>query len=801
MYSYDEVFQATLAYFGGDELAAKVWVDKYALKNKSGELLEKTPDDMFLRLAKEFARIESKKFKKPLSEQEIYELLKGFKRIGCQGSPMYGIGNNYTVQSLGNCFTLGEHPYDSYGGILYADQMIIQLCKRRCGIGVCVDKIRPKGLPLNNAAVTTDGLEVFLNRFSNSIREVAQNGRRGAGLICLSVHHPEIEMFINVKRDLTKVTGANISVNVTDEFMQALENDDEYEQRWPVESTNPQIVKKVKARKIWDQIIDAAWTTAEPGVLFIDNARKYGLSHQYHIYDERFKDVTPNPCGEVWMGKDSCRLMVILASTYVRNKFTADAYFDFEAFKRDVILAQRLMDDMVDLEIEKIQRILDKIDSDPEPPHIKNTEKEMWQEYLEIAQLGRRTGLTVTGIGDMCAYMNLKYASEESLELIDKVYCSFAVNSMISSCLMAKELGPFPLYNKDVEQNSPLLHLLFSKSPELKELHDKFGRRNISLTTSSPCGTWGIVSQKTSAIEPAIYLEYIRRRKISGDSDIKPDFIDANGDKWEHNTVRHHGLTEWMEITGETDITKSPYYGATANDIDWVASVKLQGIAQKYISHSISKTCNLPKGIDKKTVSDIYIEAYKQKCKGFTCYVEGSRDGVLIKADDVQNTKTNRPKIVDSDIHNISVKGEKFCIVVGIIDGKPYEVFAFGSDKKVGHNHDKGQVKRVKSGHYQLIINEEVVIDSITGLCTPEQEALNRLASISLRHGVNIPFIVEQLERSGGDITNYCRGIARVLKQYIVDGTKVGEKCPECDGELIRESGCISCPSCGWSKC
>ncbi len=1230
MYTFDEAFKASLEYFSGEELPANVFVTKYALQDNDGNYLELTPDDMHHRTAREFARIEKKKFKEPLSHDDIYLLLKQFKYIIPQGSPMYGIGNNYTIQSLGNCFTIGEHPLDSYGGILYADQMLVQLSKRRCvgsetkiihkikgcisieevrigdeilsfnldtkqsefkkvlnkfetivpinnriqiqtnngsiirtskkheilsfgnneynytkdcnfedndclihpeyndkflnydkslndigwwigyhigdgacnvnnnkarfrvlddnldvvkkyaeitnklcnsnckvsnkspkryktqvytfchkskkaleilniyldnqhgsktytanipkfvidnniwlpflaglidsdgwvrkektirisicakniiknlseylssigirycynetqpkrenesklynliiyasnnfielivpllkhpkkikrllsknreysrqfllsnneiadilylynnqkyqtnrynkatklqcdnknnlssiisilkrknkiglgglnsffknnlitkskyneilqrdgikfitqdlftnkyydlevehnnnfyagdngfivihncGVGLCLDNIRPKGMPTKNAAKTTDGISVFMERFSNSIREVAQNGRRGASLQGISIHHPEVETFINIKQDTNKVTGSNVSVLITDEFMIALEADGEYEQRWPVNSKTPIIKKLVKAKYIWDQIINAAWKSAEPGICYIDKIRNYGLSHQYHIKDKRFADIITNPCGELPIGLDSCRLLLINLYSYVTNPFADNSAFNHELFNKHCQIAQRLMDDMVDLEIEKIQKIIDKVKQDPEPDNIKQVELDMWENYKETAILGRRTGLGITGLGDCLAALNIRYGSEESIKTTEEIYKQLCINSMISSCKMAEELGAFPLYDKELENNHPFLVNLFNASSEVKELHDKFGRRNISLTTTAPAGTVSILSQTTSGIEPVFMVEYTRRKKLTADA-MQYDFIDNIGDKWQEYKIYHKHFKTWRHITGKSNIEESPYYKATSNDIDWKTSVILQASAQKWITHSISKTCNLPNSATKELIDEVYRSAYKAGCKGFTVYRDGCRSGVLVNSRLQKTTAPKRPRQLPCKIYHVSVVGSKFLVLVGLMDGDPYEVMAYqceNCDNLVGD----GVLFKKKRGHYQVFKGDELALDSVTKNCSAEQETVTRLISSALRHGTDIGFIVHQLEKTTGDMCSFTKAIARVLKKHIKDNFKVtGEKCGNCDSEnLKREEGCLICVDCGNGKC
>lgn len=1020
MYTYDECFNASLDYFNGDDLAAKVFVDKYALQDNEGNYLEKTPDQMHRRLAREFARIEANKFKNPLSEDMIYELFDRFQYIVPQGSPMYGIGNDYTYQSLGNCFTLGQHPYDSYGGILYADQIIAQLCKRRCGIGLRLDKIRPKGLSTKNAAKTTDGIAVFMERFSNTIREVAQNGRRGAGLQCLSVHHPEIETFINIKKDLTKVTGANISVVLTDEFMWAVKNKTTYEQRWPVNSDSPEISREVNAVDIWNQIIEAAHTSAEPGLLFEDSFKEWSMSDAYGKVDSRFEDVTPNPCltgdslvyvadgrgnvpikqlaeeqvdvpvfcfdadgkivlstmrrprktgvnidvyelelsnglkikatknhkflhssgqyvdienlkinekiisynlsenvfneinivynntppststhknceicnktfspiyelreacfcsqeciekykainptvkfndlyqqyctiksisyigtqdvyngtvdnyhnffvggfeseqengkkqwvylnnrqcGEIIMGEDSCRLMLVNLFSYVVNPFTDQAQFDYNLLVEHTQIAQRLMDNMVDLEIEKISNIIEKVKSDPEPDYVKEAEIRIWSNYLEIAKLGRRTGLGITALGDVLAALGIRYGSKESIEITEKIYKIIGIESLRSSCEMAKELGSFPLFNKEVEKNIKFVDRLLSEDEELKKLHDKYGRRNISLTTTAPAGTVSILTQTTSGIEPAFMVEYSRRKKISGNE--KYDFVDGVGDKWQTYKVYHPKYKIWKEVTGQDDFNLSPYFDATANQVDWKASVDIQAVAQKWVSHSISKTCNVPNDTSKELIAEIYMDAYDKGCKGFTVYRDGCRSGVLISSEEKDEnhiTKTvapDRPTKLDCDVYFITIKGEKFFVVVGLLGGEPYEVFAGPQTVLSGSKEQKGQVQKIHNPKSYRLILDDKKIDQINEMCEDSEAAICRLTSTCLRHGVELEFIIHQLQRTKGEMTSFARSIARVIKKY-VEGKESRETCPDCESKLQYSEGCLKCVSCGFSKC
>ena len=1213
MYTYQESIKSSEKYFNDNKLAAKVFCDKYALRDNQDNMLELTPDDMHHRLAKEFARIEKDKFKLPLTEEEIYELFNNFKYIVPQGSPLFGIGNNYTYQSLGNCFTLGEHPFDSYGGILYADQMLVQLSKRRCGVGICLDNIRPKGLVTKNAAKSTDGIAIFMERFSNSTREVAQclkydskvltksglknicdveiddyvwtqkgwikvinkyknkkqvfkittkrgysiesskdhvfldkdlqeiklselnindyvcllpgtdlyhkpyvklnnfeyirkecnnsnrlvdnviqpsildeklayilgysygdgsvefdnfndpkllclaccndyptikyklrsfvkdvfnfnistrkgdgnlerltisnkiivgflksnnilkeksnklifpdkiynsppsvqmsfiaglldadgcckgipkrgiaidliskdflykvfeifssngilssirnntppsrklnlnwkpiyrlticgygfqtnaisklqmsekiqqitkiskkdsfqtpykssqininankikfinstnnisygsivklknlkkiddsfnpllldnivniektsieetydleleyehmfwcngfyvhnSGRRGALLEGLSVHHPEIETFINIKQDKTKVTGANISVLITDEFMKAVKNNKDYEQRWPVDSDKPIISKKVSAKKIWDQIINAAWATAEPGVLFLNTAQEDGLSHRYHIKDKRFEDRITNPCGEIWMGMDSCRLMLMNLYSYVIEPFTKVAKFNYDLFSKHTIIAQRLMDDMVDLEIEKIENIIQKIDSDPEPDYIKKIEKDMWVNYLDIAKLGRRTGLGITALGDTLAALNITYGSKKSIKVTEDIYKNFAINSMLSSCKLSEELGPFPLYDKNIEKDNTFLYKIFEESEEVKKLHNKYGRRNISLTTTAPAGSISILTETTSGIEPAFLLEYTRRRKVpSGSKNIV--FTDSSGDNWEENIVYHKHFKTWKDINNKENVEDSPYYNATANDIDWNTSVKLQSVAQKWITHSISKTCNIPNNSTKDLVNEIYLTAYDSRCKGFTVYRDGCRDGVLISNENNSSGSIKRPKEVPCDVHHVSVKGQPYFILLGIVNGNIYEIFA-GKNGVLDHKIKSGKIVKMKRPRqYKFIGEDESELTPISAFSDNEQQAITRLISIALQAGTPIDKIITQLDKTDGDLTSFSKAVIKSLKKYIQDGTNSINICPECKSGLIYSENCLKCQNCGWSRC
>ncbi len=809
IYDYKDALKQSIEYFWGDDLAAKVFVDKYALKNKKGEILENTPDKMHRRLAKEFARIE-KKYSNPMSEEEIFKLIHHFKYIIPQGSPMSAIGNPYHIQSSGNCFAI-EPPYDSYGGIFYTDQQLGQLMKRRCGVGLSLNNLRPKGMAVQNAAKTTDGIGVFMERFSNTCREVAQNGRRGAEIQLLSVHHPEIRTFINIKKDRSKITGANLSIQATDEFLNAVKNGENFELRWPVDSKDPVISQQVSAREIWEEFINASFDSAEPGLLFWDTIIKNSVSNCYGKIDENFYDTACNPCGEIVMGVDSCRLLAINLYSFVENKFTSKAFFDFKKFAEYTQKAQRMMDDMVDLEIELIKRILKKIKSDPEPESIKKIEKETWTNILEVCKKGRRTGLGITGLADTLASLNVCYGSKKSIIITGDIYKTLCINAYKSTCILAKERGSFPIYSSKIEKDNNFINKVMIEDLELKKIYNKYGRRNIALTTTPPAGSISIEAQVSSGIESVFSIKSIRRKKIhEGDKNVKVDFIDHMGDRWQEFEVFHKGFKDWQEITGKIKIEDSPYYKATAQDIDWIASVDIQAEAQKWICHSISKTCNLPNDATKELIEKVFLRAWIKGCKGFTIYRDGCRTGVLIdstKQDQNKNhiTRTDapkRPKELPGNIHHVSVKGSKYFVLVGVLNNQePYEIFA--GHKDIEKLPQQIIIKKIKRNTYCLLdINtKEILLDDISKHITDEEEALTRIISLSLRHGADINFITHQLEKTSGDMLGFSKAISRVLKKYIKEGSMVhGECCPECGGELHRAEGCLAC-TCGFSRC
>ena len=813
-------------YFNGDELAANVFLSKYALRDESGNLLEHTPDDMHRRLAREFARIEAK-YPNPLSEDQIYGYLKDFKYIIPQGSPMSGIGNDYQIQSISNCFVI-EQPNDSYGGILFADQEQVQIMKRRGGVGMDISTIRPRGMNTSNAAKTTDGIGVFMERFSNSCREVAQGGRRGALMLTIDCRHPEVETFIDIKRDLRKVTGANISIRFTDEFMRAVETDSTFTLRWPVEK-NPgeaEITKAVSAKQVWEKFVDAAWSSAEPGALFWDTVVDQGIVDCYH--DEGYRTISTNPCGEIPLSPyDSCRLMVVNLTSFVNNPFSEKPEFDFDEFGKAVYVAQRLMDDLVDLEVECVDRILEKIDKDPEPDHVKKIERDLWHKIRAAGLNGRRTGLGVTGLGDALAALNLKYGSDNSIHMTEVIYSWLAKYSHYSSLVMAQERGAFPVWDYEKEKGHKYLNRVMeatnSLHPDAIDMWKKTGRRNIALTTTAPVGSVSMLTQTTSGIEPAFLLSYKRRKKINvNDGNTPADFVDELGDKWQEFTVYHHWFKKWMDATGKTNPEESPYWGGTANDIDWVKSVEIQAAAQKWIDHSISKTCNLPGDATRETVAQVYMKAWKTGCKGFTVYRDGCRTGVLVADKPKDEPKTvqhapKRPKDLQCDIHRANVKNgestESWMILVGLLEGKPYEIFCGLAEKveipkkaKTGILTKNGRKDGVTTYNLKVPIgDDEVVFKDIASIFdNPTQGAFTRTMSLALRHAVPIQYIVEQVQKDkASDMFSFSRVTARVLKGYIPDGTKsAGKSCPECSStDLIYQEGCITCKSCSYSKC
>ena len=826
MATFEDAFQESLEYFAGDELAANVFVTKYALTDKSGNLHETTPDDMHKRLAKEFSRIEEN-YPNSMSEEEIYHLLKDFKYVIPQGSPMSGIGNAYQIQSLSNCFVI-ESPQDSYGGILKTDQELVQIAKRRGGVGFDLSTIRPKGRSTANCARTTDGIEVFMDRYSNSCREVAQGGRRGALMLTISVHHPQIRDFIHIKRNLTRVTGANISILLSDEFLNAVEQKKNFQLRFPVNSKEPHVSEWIDAGELWNEIIESAHQCAEPGLLFWDNAKKMTPSDIYE--NEGFGSTSTNPCGEIILSPyDSCRLMVVNLLSFVKDPFTTNAEFDYEKMGEVAQKAQRLMDDMIDLEIEQVSKILKKIDNDPETNDVKQIEKDLWINIETMAKLGRRTGLGVTAVGDALAALGLKYGSKDSIDAVEKFYKTLTINAYRSSCYLAKERGPFEVHDHDKERGHEYLERIWDAAPDVCEMSKKFGRRNIALTTTAPAGSVSVLTQTTSGIEPAYLLKYTRRKKLTeNDLGGRVDFVDDSGDHWQEYDVYHHGFQKWIDLCSinedETvsyeELEKmSPYHEATSTDIDWVQKVKMQSAAQKWICHAISNTTNVPADTEVETVKKIYMTGWKSGCKGVTVYRDGSRTGVLVSKDN-DNTSfkrheaPDRSKELKCSVHHASIKNEAWTILVGLMDGRPYEVMG-GLQKyiEIPKKYKKGIIikhhYKTKNSRYDLQIGkngEELLIKDIVAVFdNPNHAGFTRTISLALRHGAPIQYVVEQLQKDVEmDMFSFSKVIARVLKNYIKDGTVPGKAtCENCgaEGSLTYQEGCVMCTACGHGKC
>jgi ribonucleoside-diphosphate reductase alpha chain len=816
MASFDRVMNDSKRFFNDDELAANVFATKYALCDKAGVYYELTPDDMHRRLAKEFAKIE-KNYPNPMEESEIFDLLKDFRYIVPQGSPMSGIGNQHQIQSISNCFVI-ESPHDSYGGICKTDQELVQIAKRRGGVGFDISSIRPKGLATGNCARTTDGIEVFMDRFSNSCREVAQGGRRGALMLTISVHHPQISDFIKIKRDLTRVTGANISVRLSDEFLKAVDKGRDFQLRFPVDSEEPDVSENIDAASLWDEIIESAHACAEPGLLFWDTATRLTPSDIYA--DEGFGSTSTNPCGEIILSPgDSCRLMVINLMSFVKNAFTKEAEFDYDLLAEVTQKAQRLMDDMIDLEIEQVRRILQKIENDPEPSGVKQIEKDLWVNIEQQARLGRRTGLGVTAVGDTLAALGVRYGSRKSIELVESFYKSLALNAYRSSCILAKERGAFPAHDHNKERGHEFLERIWEEAPDIYDMSKRYGRRNIALTTTAPAGSVSTLTQTTSGIEPAYLLKYTRRKKITeSDSDARVDFVDDIGDRWQEYDVYHHGFKKWMDVSGLEDPEKSPYSNATSNDIDWVAKVKMQAAAQKWVCHAISNTTNVPSNTDIETIKKIYMTGWKSGCKGVTVYRDGSRSGVLVSSSKEDAFTTHdapgRPEELKCHIHHASIKGEAWTVMVGLLNGRPYEVMG-GLQKyiEIPKKYKKGIIikhaYKTKNSRYDLQIGKNgdgfLIKDIVSVFDNPNHAGYTRTISLALRHGAPIQYIVEQLLKDREmDMFSFSKVIARVLKTYIEDGTVPGKAtCENCSAEdsLRYQEGCVSCTACGYAKC
>ena len=844
-YTYEEAYEATLKYFGGDELAARVWTSKYALKDSLGHLYELTPDDMHHRIAHEIARIENK-YPNPMSEEKIFGLIKHFRYIVPQGSPMAGIGNNFQVGSLSNCFVIGLDGYpDSYGGILKIDEEQVQLMKRRGGVGHDLSHIRPKGSPVKNSALTSTGLVPFMERYSNSTREVAQDGRRGALMLTVSIKHPDSEAFIDAKMTEGKVTGANVSVRIDDDFMKAATEGKKYVQQYPVHADSPLYKKEIDASKLWGKIVHNAWKSAEPGVLFWDTIIRESVPDCYA--DLGFRTISTNPCGEIPLCPyDSCRLLAINLYSYVENPFTKEARFNFDLFKKHIGYAQRIMDDIIDLEMEKIEKILDKIKSDPETLEVKQTELNLWNKIRNKTLKGRRTGVGTTAEGDMIAAMGLRYGTEPATEFSVSVHRALALAAYRSSVNMAKERGAFEVYDAQREKNNPYINRLKEADPELYDSMVKYGRRNIACLTIAPTGTTSIMTQTTSGIEPVFLPVYKRRRKVNpNDKDVHVDYVDSTGDAFEEYIVYHPKFVTWMQVNGievrhdytqqqlDEIVAKSPYYKATSNDVDWVEKVKMQGAVQKWVDHSISVTINLPNDISEDMVNKLYVEAWKAGCKGCTVYRDGSRSGVLVTltSEDKKKEKEKqahymaeeehilkRPIVLDADVVRFQNNKEKWIAFIGLIDGRPYEIFTGIADDEEGifcpKSVTKGKIIKVigedgeKRYDFQFVNKRgfKTTIEGLSEKFNPEFWNYAKLISGVLRYGMPIAQVlklVSSLELDNQSINTWKMGVERALKKYLPNGTKAkGKKCPNCGQEtLIYQEGCLICTNCGTSRC
>ena len=846
-YTFEEAQNATLEYFGGDALAARVWANKYAMKDSLGNIYEETPRDMHWRIANEIARVEAK-YPNALSAQQLFDLLDHFKYIVPQGSPMTGIGNNYQIASLSNCFVIGmDGNADSYGAIIRVDEEQVQLMKRRGGVGHDLSHIRPKGSPVKNSALTSTGLVPFMERYSNSTREVAQDGRRGALMLSVSIKHPDSESFIDAKMTEGKVTGANVSVKMDDDFMRAAVEGRPYTQKYPIDSTDPLYTKEVNASELWKKIVHNAWKSAEPGVLFWDTIIRESVPDCYA--DLGFKTVSTNPCGEIPLCPyDSCRLLAINLYSYVVNPFTPEAYFDFDLFKQHVAVAQRIMDDIIDLEIEKIEAIMQKIESDPESEEVKGAERKLWQKIMDKSTLGRRTGVGITAEGDMLAAMGLRYGTDEATDFSEKVHRTIAIEAYRSSVNMAKERGAFKVYDSEREKNNPFINRLKDADPALYEEMKKHGRRNIACLTIAPTGTVSLMTQTTSGIEPVFMPVYKRRRKVNpNDPDVHVDFTDETGDSFEEFIVYHPKFMTWMETKGydttkrytqeEIDamVAESPYNKATANDIDWLKKVQMQGRIQKWVDHSISVTINLPADVSEELVNDLYVEAWKCGCKGCTVYRDGSRSGVLIATDNKKKTADGkpveepctckppvvvetRPRVLEADVVRFQNNKEKWVAFVGLLDGRPYEIFTGLADDDEGillpksvtsgyiiKNVDENGVKRYDF-QFSNKRGYKTTIEGLSEKFDKEYWNYAKLISGVLRYRMPIEQVIKlvsSLQLDSENINSWKVGVERALKKYVLDGTSAkGQICPNCGQEtLVYQEGCLICTSCGTSRC
>lgn len=860
-YSFDEAFNASLKYFDGDELAARVWVNKYAMKDSFGKIYEKSPEEMHWRIANELVRIE-RKYKNPISAQEVFDLLDHFRYIIPAGSPMTGIGNNHQVASLSNCFVIGlDGDADSYGAILRIDEEQVQLMKRRGGVGHDLSHVRPKGSPVNNSALTSTGLVPFMERYSNSTREVAQDGRRGALMLSVSIKHPDSESFIDAKMEEGKVTGANVSVKVTDEFMDAAVNDKPYVQQFPIDSKEPLFRKEISAKKLWDKIVHNAWKSAEPGVLFWDTIIRESLPDCYA--DLGFKTVSTNPCGEIPLCPyDSCRLLSINLFSYVVDPFTTKARFDFEKFKKHVQLAQRLMDDIVDLEMEKIELIMAKIKSDPQNDEVKNSEYHLWEKIKAKSGAGRRTGVGITAEGDMLAAMGLRYGTKAATDFSVEVHKTLALNAYRSSVTMAQERGAFEVFEAMREANNPFLLRMKEEDPQLYEDMVRFGRRNIACLTIAPTGTTSLMTQTTSGIEPVFMPVYTRRRKVNpNDTDVHVDYVDEVGDSFEEYIVYHKKFLDWMTVNGidstkrytqeEIDelVKRSPYYKATANDVDWLMKVRMQGAIQKWVDHSISVTVNLPANVDEALVNRLYVEAWKSGCKGCTIYRDGSRSGVMISVSNKDKKDKNndaaaeekvkdlsiaeeqhehicqpphvvevRPQVLDCDVVRFQNNKDKWVAFVGLLDGYPYEIFTGLQDDDEGivlpKSVTKGKIIKQTnpdgSHRYDFQFENKrgykTTVEGLSEKFNPEYWNYAKLISGVLRYRMPIDHVIKlvgSLQLKSESINTWKNGVERALKKYVTDGTVAsGQTCPVCGQEtLVYQEGCLICTNCGASRC
>lgn len=841
-YTTEEIQEASFKFFQGDDLATKVWSTKYALKDSFGNVYELTPDDMHHRLAGEIARIE-KKYPNPMSEEELFELFRNFRYIVPQGSPMTGIGNEHQIASLSNCFVIGfDSDADSYGAIIKLDEEQVQLMKRRGGVGHDLSHIRPKGSPVKNSALTSTGIVPFMERYSNSTREVAQDGRRGALMLSVSIKHPDSESFIDAKMESGKVTGANVSVKIHDDFMKAVLNNEPYVQQYPIESTEPWYTKETDANALWKKIVHNAWQSAEPGVLFWDTITRESVPDCYA--DLGYKTVSTNPCGEIPLCPyDSCRLLAINLYSYVVNPFKPDAYFDFELFRQHVGYAQRIMDDIIDLEMEKIDQIIDKINSDPEDDEIKSTEYQLWEKIKTKTSQGRRTGVGTTGEGDMLAALGYRYGIDEATDFSEQVHKAVALAAYRSSVLMAKERGAFTVYDAKREVNNPYILRLKEADPELYDEMVRYGRRNIACLTIAPTGTTSIMTQTTSGIEPVFMPYYTRRRKVNpNDKNVRIDFVDENGDSWEEYSVFHHKFVTWMESNGYSTtrhyneeelqelVAKSPYYKATANDVDWLKKVQMQGRIQKWVDHSISVTINLPADVNEELVGQLYEEAWRCGCKGVTVYRDGSRSGVLITNTDKKEDEGKkvcfpydedrliRPKELKCEVVRFQNNKDKWIAFVGLKDGRPYEIFTGLADDEEGillpKTVTEGKIIKVKdeegNKRYDFqFTNKRGFKTTVEGLSHKfDKEFWNyaKLISGVLRYGMPIDQVIKLvsgLQLDNESINTWKVGVERALKKYIPDGTQISEQaCPHCgEKALVYQEGCLTCKNCGYSKC